>query len=87
MILTTVSSQFHSLLLFLLLIHLVWDWRDGSIVQNTGYFFRGPKFNSQYPCSDLQLSVTPDLGNPAHSLPSASTACHSLCMQANICLT
>ena len=33
--------------------------KDGSVVTNTGCFFRGPRFDSQHPHSSSQPSVTP----------------------------
>ena len=37
----------------------IWDRRDGSLVKSTDYFFRGPRFESQYPHGRSQPSVRP----------------------------
>ena len=42
-------------------------WRDGPVVRNSGYSYRGPVSNSQHPHGDSQLSVTSVLGNPMAS--------------------
>lgn len=46
--------------------------RDGPVVRNSGYSYRGPVSNSQHPHGDSQLSVTSVPGNP---LPSKDIRC------------
>lgn len=35
-----------------------WSWRDDWAVKSTGYSFKGPEFNSQYPYVVSQLPIT-----------------------------
>ena len=43
-------------------------WRNCSVIKNTGYSSRGPRFNSQYPHGSSQLSVTVVPGDVTPSL-------------------
>ena len=46
-------------------------WRaEVSVIKNTGYSFRGPRFSSQQPHGGSQLSVAPVLGDEAVLLSS-----------------
>jgi hypothetical protein len=43
------------------------SWKDGSAVKSTDCSSGGPRFNSQQPHGNLQLSVTPVPGDPMPS--------------------
>lgn len=38
----------------------IWDWRDEFVVKNSSCSSGGHEFESQHPCGDLQLPLTPD---------------------------
>lgn len=42
------------------------DWRNGSVVKNTSCFFTEPKFSSQHPWGDSQLSPVLTSASTAH---------------------
>lgn len=65
-------------------IYMIWDWRDGSMVESTGFSFRWPSFNSQHTCGDSKHSLTPISGNlvisfsPVWTLPMHSEQTYML---------
>lgn len=44
-----------------------WEGRDGSVVQSTAAFCKGPRFNSQRPCASSQQSITLASEDTVHS--------------------